>query len=129
MFVHNFFTKATAEPTGCFAFFKGSTLGVEAYFRGGFAGNDFFLDIDEGLFSKPFIRVKLFPAAWGLFIREVEIYNPDLRLYEPLSLTDKDRAFLLHVIETCSTVLNKAAIAWRGKVEKIEDPEFEEIPL
>ena len=130
MFVRNFFTKATAEPTGCYAFFNGSTLGVEAYFRGCFAGNDlFYLKIDEGLWTKPFIRVKYFPVAWGFFIREVEMYNPKSGLYEHISVSDKDRAFLRHVIKTYYAVILKADKKWRERVEKMGDLEFEDIPF
>ena len=129
MFVRNFFTKAVAEHTGCYAFFNGSTLGVEAYFRGCFAGNDFFyLKIDEGLFSKPFIRVKFFPVAWGLFIREVEMYNHKSGLYELVSVSDKDKAFLRHVISSYRAVITKADKKWRAKIAKMLDSEFEEIP-
>ena len=117
MFVRNFFTKAVAEHTGCFAFFNGSVLDVEAYFRAYFENNFFYLKIDEGLFSKPYIRVKYFPTNSELFIMEVEIYNPELGLYEPLSVNDKDRAFLRHITSTCSTVLNKAAMQWRNSID------------
>ena len=129
MFVRNFFTKAVSEPTGCYAFFNGSVLGVEADFRGCFAGNDFFyLKIDEMLSYKPYIRVKFFPVAWGLFIREVEMYNPDSGLYELMSVSDKDRAFLRHVISSYRAVITKADKKWRAKVAKMLDSEFEEIP-
>ena len=127
MFVRNFFTKATAEPTGCFAFFKGSVLDVEAYFRAYFANNFFYLKIDEGLFSKPYLRVKCFPTNSGLCLLEVELYNPESGLYEPLSVNDKDRAFLLHIASTCSAALVKADKKWWEKIEKMEDPEFEGI--
>ena len=130
MFVRNFFTKAVAEHTGCYAFFTGSALGVEAYFRTCFAGKDFFyLKIEDGLFTKPFIRVKYFPVAWGFFIREVEMYNPDSGKYEPLSLNDKDRAFLRHILGSCYAVINKADAKWRKKIESLDDLEFEDIPF
>ena len=130
MVVRNFFTKAVAEHTGCFAFFNGSVLGVEAYFRASFAGNNFYLEIEDGMWSKPYIRVKCFPSNSGLFLLEVEIYNPESKLYEQmLYISDKDRAFLRHITSTCSTVLNKAAMEWRDKLAKMEDPEFEEIPF
>ena len=128
MFVRNFFTKAVAQHTGCFAFFSGSVLDVEAYFRASFENNFFYLKIDEGMFSKPFIRVKCFPANSGLFLLKVEIYNFDTGLYNPVSVSDKDRAFLRHIASTCSRVLNKAAMQWRERIEKMEDSEFEEIP-
>ena len=129
MFVRNFFTKAVAEHTGCYAFFNGSVLDMEAYFRGCFAGNDFFyLQIEEGMWSKPFIRVKCFPVAWGYFLREVQLYNHESGLYESLSVNDKDMAFLRHVIKSCHAVIIKADKKWRERVAKMEDSEFEEIP-
>ena len=118
MFVRNFFTKAVAEHTGCFAFFSGVVLGMEAHFRASFEWNNFFyLKVEEGLWTKPYIRVKYFPTNSGLFLLEVEIYNPDSGLYEPLSLNDKDRAFLRHITSTCSAVLNKAAMEWRNSID------------
>ena len=129
MFVRNFFTKAVAEHTGCFAFFNGSVLGVEAYFRGCFAGNFFYLKIDEGRFSKPFIRVKCFPSNGSFFLLEVEMYNHDSGLYEPVDINNKDRAFMLHVIKSYYAVITKADKKWRERVAKMEDPEFEEIPF
>ena len=129
MAVRNFFTKAQAEPTGCYAFFKGSTLGVEAHFRGCFAGNDlFYLGIDEGMFTKPFIRVKCFPSHNGFFIREVESYSYDSGLYGLVSISEKDKAFLRHVIGSYHAVILKADKAWCKKVAKMLDSEFEEIP-
>ena len=125
MFVRNFFTKAVAETTGCFAFFSGSVLGVEAHFRASFTNNYFCLEVDEGLFSKPYIRVKYFPTKHGLVLLEVEEYNFDLWLSE----NDKDMAFLRHIASTCSRVLNKAAMQWSERIAKMEDPEFGEIPL
>ena len=123
MVVRNFFTKAVAEHTGCYAFFNGSVLDVEAHFRACFAGNDFFyLKIEEGLFSKPFIRVRC-------FLMEVELYNPESGLYEPLSLNDKDRAFLRHIIKTCHAVITKADKKWRAEVAKMLDPDFLKIPF
>ena len=130
MFVRNFFTKAVAEHTGCFAFFNGSVLGTEAYFRGCFASNDaFYLDIDEGRWSKPFIRVKCFPTNSGFFLLEVEIYNPESGSYKPAHIYDKDRAFLLHVINSSYNCIIKADKKWKEKIAKMEDPEFEEIPF
>ena len=123
MAVRNFFTKAQAEPTGCFAFFSGSALGVEAYFRGCFAGNFFYLKIEDGMFSKPFIRVKYFPNG-GFFIREVEAYNYESGLYEPVDINNKDRAFMLHVIKSYYAVIIKADKKWRERVEKMEDIPF-----
>ena len=120
MFVRNFFTKAVAEHTGCFAFFTGSMFGIEAYFRAYFANNFFYLQIDEDLFSKPYLRVKYFPSHGGLFLLEVAIYNFDSGLYEPVYLNDKDMAFLRHVIHSCSAVLNKAAMQWRKEIENLE---------
>ena len=128
MFVCNFFTKALAEHTGCFAFFNGSALGVEAHFRTSFTNNFFYLEVDEGLFSKPYIRVKYFPTNSGLVLLEVEIYNFDLWLYETLAVNDKDMAFLRHVMHSCSKALNKAAMQWSAKIAKMEDLEFEDIP-
>ena len=129
MFVRNFFTKAVAEHTGCYAFFNGSALGVEAHFRGCFAGSDFFyLKIEEGRWSKPFIRVKFFHSHNSFFLREVEMYNPDSGLYETLPVNNKDRGFLLHVIKSYYAVITKADKKWRERVAKMEDPEFEEIP-
>ena len=119
MFVRNFFTKATAEPTGCFAFFNGSALGVEAHFRASFVNNFFYLEIDEGLFSKPYIRVKYFPTNSGVAMLWVEVYNFDQWLYEPLSVNDKDMAFLHRITSTCSAVLNRAATEWRNSVDYI----------
>ena len=110
MFVRNFFTKAVSEPTGCFAFFNGSALGMEAHFRASFTSNLFYLEIDEGLFSKPYLRVKYFPTNSGLVLLEVEIYNFDSWLYVPLSVNDKDMAFLRHIARSCSAALNKAAM-------------------
>ena len=124
MFVRNFFTKATAEPTGCFAFFKGSTLGFNAYFRGCFVNNFFYLEIDQGLWTKPYIRVKYFPTNRGVSILEVEVYNFESKLYEHLPISEKDRAFLLHIIKTYYAVLTKADKKWRSKIEKMEDPEI-----
>ena len=129
MQVRNFFTKAVAEHTGCFASFSGSVLGVEAHFRACFTNNFFYLSVEDGLWTKPFIRVKCFPTKSGLFLLEVEIYNPESGLYEQVSVSDKDMAFLLHVMHSCSAVLNRAAMEWRVKIEKMEDPEFEEIPF
>ena len=129
MFVRNFFTKAEAEPTGCFAFFNGSVFGVEAHFRAYFGDIFLYLKIDEGIFSKPYIRVKCFPTNSGLFLLEVEMYNYSSGLYERVSISDKDRAFLRHVASTCSRVLNRAAITWRNKIEKMEFDEFEDIPF
>ena len=117
MFVRNFFTKAVAEPTGCYAFFNGSVLGVEAYFRAYFTNNFFYLEIDEGLFTKPFIRFKYFPTNKGLSLLEGGIYNSDLELYEHLPISEKDRAFLRHIASTCSRALNRAAIAWWYEIE------------
>ena len=122
MFVRNFFTKAVAEPTGCFAFFNGSVLGTEAYFRAYFANNFFYLNIEDGVWTKPYIRVKYFPVACGLFIREVELYNHDSGLYEPLSVNDKDMAFLRHVIKSCHAVIIKADKKWWERIEKEEIP-------
>ena len=129
MFVRNFFTKALPEHTGCYAFFNGSALGVEAYFRACFAGNAFYLQIDEGRWTKPFIRVNCFPTSRGLVLLEVEEYNFDIGLYETLPVTDKDMAFLRHIVVTCSRVINKAAMQWSERVAKMEDSEFEEIPF
>ena len=130
MFVRNFFTKAVSERTGCYAFFNGSVLGVEAYFRGCFAGNFFYLKIDEGRFSKPFIRVKGLPSHNNtFFLLEVEMYDYDSGLYMPASVNDKDMAFLLHVIKSYHAVILKADKKWRERVAKMEDPEFEEIPF
>ena len=132
MFVRNFFTKAVAEPTGCYAFFNGSVLDVEAYFRACFAGNDFFffyVKIEDGLWTKPFIRVRYFPSHGGFFIREVEVYNPKAGLYEPLSVNGKDRAFLRHILGSCSAVITTADKKWRDKIAKMEDLEFEDIPF
>ena len=117
MFVRNFFTKAVAEHTGCFAFFTGSVLGVEAYFRAYSANNFFYLKVEEGLWAKPYIRVKYFPTNSGLFLLEVEIYNFDSGLYEPVYLNDKDRAFLHHITSACSAVLNRAAMEWRNSID------------
>ena len=131
MFVRNFFTKAQAEPTGCFAFFSGSVLGTEADFRGYFEGsNDFFyVYIDESMVcTRPFIRAKYFPCHWGIFLREVEIYNPKSGLYELLDLSDKDRKFIIHVLKTSYAVITKADKKWRAKIAKMLDSEFEEIP-
>ena len=129
MFVRNFFTKAVAEHTGCYAFFNGSALGVEAYFRGCFAGNFFYLQIEDGLYTKPFIRVKCFPTNSELILLEVEVYSYDSGLYEALPFNGKDMAFLRHIASTCSRVLNKAAMQWSERIAKMEDPEFEEIPF
>ena len=129
MVVRNFFTKAVSERTGCYAFFNGSVLGVEAYFRGCFAGNFFYLEIEDGMWTSPFIRVKYFPTNSGLVLLEVEVYNFDSGLYEPVHLNAKDMAFLRHIASTCSRVINKAAMKWREKIEKMEDLEFEEIPF
>ena len=118
MFVRNFFTKAVAEHTGCFAFFTGSVLGVEACFRAYFENNFFYLQVEEGVWSKPYTRIKYFPLAnSGLFLLEVEIYNFDSGLYEPVYLNDKDRAFLRHIASTCSAVLNRAAMEWRNSID------------
>ena len=130
MAVRNFFTKAVAEHTACYSFFTGSVLGVEAHFRGCFAGNFFYLQIDvDGLWAKPFIRVKCFPTNSGLILLEVGVYSYDSGLYESLPFNDKDMAFLRHVASTCSRVLNKAAMQSRNKIEKMEFDEFEEIPF
>ena len=129
MFVRNFFTKAIAEHTGCFAFFTGSVLGVEAHFRASFVNNFFYLEEEEGLWAIPFIRVKYFPSNSGLSLLGVELYNPNSGLYEPVDTNNKDMAFLRHITGTCSRVLNKAAMEWRSNIEKMEDPEFECIPF
>ena len=130
MFVRNFFTKAVAEHTGCYAFFNGSVLGVEAYFRGCFAGNFFYLKIDEGMFSKPFIRVKCFPGHNTFFLLEVEMYSHDSGLYEPVDINNKDRSFMLHVIKAYNAIITKADKKWRERVAKMEeDLEFVEIPF
>ena len=105
-------------------------LGVEAYFRGCFAGNFFYLKIDEGMFSKPFIRVKGLPSSHNtFFLIEVEMYDYDSGLYVPASVTDKDMAFMLHVIKSYHAVITKADKKWRDKVAKMDDLEFEEIPV
>ena len=119
MFVRNFFTKAVAEHTGCFALSSGSVLGVEAHFKACSANNFFYLEIDEGLFSKPYIRVKYFPTNSRLVLLYAEIYNFDLWLYEPVYLNNKDMAFLRHVTRSCSAALNKAAMQWRKEIESI----------
>ena len=124
MFVRNFFTKAVADHTGCFAFFTGSVLDVEAHFRACFTNNFFYLKIDESLFSKPFIRVRYFPTNSGVVLLAVEVYNFDSGLYEPTHINDKDKAFLRHVMHSCSAVLIKAEGKWRDKIEKMEDIPF-----
>ena len=129
MFVRNFFTKAVSDHEGCCAYFSGSVLGVEARFRAYFGDIFLYLKIDvDGLWTKPFIRVKCFPTNSGLILLEVEVYSYDSGLYEHLSLTNKDMAFLRHIASTCSTALNKAAMQWSAKIAKMEDLEFEDIP-
>ena len=116
MFVRNFFTKAVADYTGSYAYFSGSVLGVEARFRASFEWNNFFyLKIKDGLMTKPFIRVKYFPTKIGLFLMEVEVYSYDSGLYEALTFTDKDRAFLRHIASTCSAALSRAAMEWEWR--------------
>ena len=118
MCVRNFFTKAVAQHTGCFAFFNGSVLDVEAHFRASFEWNNFFyLKIEECLWVNPCIRVKCFLSHGGLFLREVELYNPESGLYEPVYINDKDRAFLRHIIRTCSVVIDRAAMQWRNSID------------
>ena len=120
MSVRNFFSMAVTEPTGCFAFFAGSVLGVKAYFRASFEGNNFYLKIKkEGRWVKSYIRVKYFPTNSGLCLLEVEIYNPKTGQYETLSLNDKDMAFLHRITSTCSEVLNRAATEWRNSEDYI----------
>ena len=117
MFVRNFFTKATAEEMGYFAFFEGSVLGIEASFRVCFEWNDYFyIKTDEVLWNNPFLRVKCFPFNGGFFLREAEKYNPDSGVYEPVCLEEKDRAFLHHVIMTCNAVLLKARTEWCSRI-------------
>ena len=131
MSVRNFFTKATSEYTGCFVFFNGSVLGTEASFRGHFEGSNdsFYVKIEENLVcDKPFIRAKYFPCHWGIFLLEVETYNPKSGLYELIELSDKDRKFIIHVLKTSYAVIIKAHKAWRAEVERMEDSEFESIP-
>ena len=117
MFVRNFFTKAIAEETGSFTFFTGSVLGTEAYFRAHHDWNNFFYlkVVETNMCNEPYLRVKCFPSHNGFFIREVELYNPESGLYEPVyPLNDKDRDFLRHIIKTCFAVSVRAAIKWRN---------------
>ena len=124
MFVRNFFTKAVAEHTGCYAFFNGSVLGVEAYFRGCFAGSFFYLNIDEGMWTKPFIRVKGLPSHNTFLLLEVEMYSHDSGLYETVPVNDKDRGFLLHVIKSYYAVIIKADKKGRERIAKMEEIPF-----
>ena len=122
MFVRNFFTKAVAEETGCFAFFNGSVLGTEACFRTSFEWtNHFYLKVEKGLWSKPFLRVKIYRFKGNIFMWEVELYNVETGLYEPtIELTEKDKAFLLHVIRTNSAALSNAKSKWWKMIESIQ---------
>ena len=138
MFVRNFFTKAVAERTGSYAFFDGSILGVEAYFKVCFTRNNFFclkidegtcgkpyifhLQIEEGRLSKPYIRVKYFPSHGGFFIHEVEIFNPESGLYEHMPVSEKDLSFLRHVLGSSYSVLLKAEKKWYDNLGEGEIP-------
>lgn len=121
MFVRNFFTKAVAEEYGCFSFFTGSVLGVEACFKACFEWTDhFYLKIEKGLWSKPYIRVKIYRLNGKVFMwNGVEQYNPETGAYEPLEISGKDKAFLLHVIRTNRAVINKAHYKWLKRIESI----------
>ena len=122
MYVRNFFTKATSDYAGCCAFFDGSVLGFNAHFRGHFDGsNDFFyVKIVDGIYTKPFIRARYYPCHWGIFLLEVEIYNPVTKGYEILDLHEKDRKFLIHVLKTSYAVIMKAYKAWRNAEIEVE---------
>lgn len=121
MFVRNFFTKTVAEDTGCFAFFTGSVLGVEACFRTSFEWtNHFYLKVEKGLWTKPFLRVKIYRFNGNVHMWETELYNAETGSYEQVELTEKDKAFLLHVIRTNSVVLNNAKAKWWKKIESIQ---------
>ena len=117
MFVRNFFTKAVAERTGCYSFFTGSVLGMEAHFRAYFENNFLYLKVEDGLWTIPYLRVRCFPSNSGLFLLEVELYNLESGLYEPVYLNDKDMAFLSHITKTCSAVINRAAVEWRNSID------------
>lgn len=121
MNVRNFFTKAVAETTGCFAFFNGVILGVEARFQVCFEWNDYFyIKVDDGKFIHNFLRVKCFQSHGGYFIREIEMYNSISGVYEPLPFTERDRKFMNHVIVTCSIILASAKSNWRRRIESIQ---------
>lgn len=121
MNVRNFFTKAVAETTGCFAFFNGVILDVEGEFRAYFEWNDYFyIKVHDGEFIHNFIRIKCFPSNGGYFLREVEEYNPISGLYEPLTCTERDRKFLHHVVVTCSIILASAKSNWNRLIESIQ---------
>ena len=121
MFVRNFFTKAVAEDTGCFAFFTGAVLGVEASFRAYFEWtNHFYLKEVKGLWAKPFLRVKIYRLNGNIHLWGVEIYNPNNGAYEHVELTEKDRAFMLHIIRTNYVVLSNAESKWRKRIESTQ---------
>ena len=121
MFVRNFFTKAVAEDTGCFAFFTGSVLGVEACFRACFEWtNHFYLKVEKGLWAKPFLRVKIYRYKGNVHMWEVELYNVETGSYEQVELTEKDKAFLLHIVRTSSVVLSNAKSKWWKRIESIQ---------
>lgn len=110
MFVRNFFTKAVAEDTGCFAFFTGSVLGNEAFFRANFEWTDhFYLKEVKGLWVKPYIRVRIYRLNGNIFMwNGVEIYNAENGSYESAEISGKDKKFLIHIIRTNQAVINKA---------------------
>ena len=121
MFVRNFFTKTVAEDTGCFAFFTGSVLGVEACFRTSFEWtNHFYLKVEKGLWAKPFLRVKIYRFNGNVHMWETELYNSQTGSYEQVELTEKDKAFLLHIIRTNSVVLSNAKSKWWKKIERTQ---------
>ena len=121
MFVRNFFTKAVAEDTGCFAFFTGSVLGVEAFFRACFEWtNHFYLKEVKGLYAKPFMRVKIYRYNGNVHMWETEMYNAETGSYEQIELAEKDKAFLLHIIRTNSAVLSNAKSKWRKRIERTQ---------
>ena len=121
MFVRNFFTKAVAEDTGCFAFFTGSVLGVEACFRACFEWtNHFYLKVEKGLWTKPFLRVKIYRFNGNVHMWETELYNSQTGSYEQVEISEKDKAFLLHIIRTNSVVLSNAKSKWWKKIESIQ---------
>lgn len=121
MFVRNFFTKAVAEDTGCFAFFTGSVLGNEAIFIANFDKTDhFYLKEMKGLWVKPYLRVRIYRLDGNVHMwTGVELYNAETGSYEPAEITKKDKAFLLHVIRTNFAIINKAKDKAKDREDKI----------
>ena len=122
MFVRNFFTKITPEETGFFAFFTGSVLGTEASFRTyhGETSGYIYWDIEKGSCFKPFLRARTHWVNGEMLMWMGEIYSAENAEYLPASdLSEKDKAFVVHLIHTSSAVLSRAKSKWGKKVEII----------